>query len=555
MKINKIASSIILPILFFSCNKQPQYGKSSRATGWHMSGVTKGYIGSTQLKGQETGPGLVFIEGGSFTMGKIEDDPMHDWNNIPTRQHVQSFYIDEAEVTNAMYLEYVTWTKKVFPPEGHNYSQIYSGVIPDTLVWRNRLAHNESMVNNYLRHPAYSNYPVVGVNWIQAVAFSKWRTDRVNEAALEKSGYLKPNARTNDVTAESSFSTETYLAAPTMTFGGNQDIILKGASGVRIMPNKLGTKTIQGKEDINVYAQRSTGILLPEYRLPTEAEWEYAAVAEVAKKGHNNSKGQHKYPWSSRYTSLKGNQLANLKQHRGDYSGVTGWANDHGDITNEIKMYPPNDFGVYDMAGNVSEWVADVYRPTIDNQNNDFNYFRGNIFVKNKLGNDRKIELVTKENIKYDTLSNGKIIATNFPGEIITIPVDDNETFLRRNFDQSYEINYNDGDRQSTSFPKSHNNSKSITDNDNTKNMYNSPNNTILIDSTGNLVRSYDKKNNKTTLISDKTRVYKGGSWRDNAYWLNPAQRRFLSQDLSTDFIGFRCAMSRVGSKTNRNKH
>ena len=61
------------------------------------------------------------------------------------------------------------------------YKNIYEGAIPDTLVWRNRLGYNETMTNNYLRHPAYANYPVVGVNWIQAVEFSKWRTDRVNE--------------------------------------------------------------------------------------------------------------------------------------------------------------------------------------------------------------------------------------------------------------------------------------------------------------------------------------------------------------------------------------
>ena len=57
-------------------------------------------------------------------------------------------------------------------------------------------------------------------------------------------------------------------------------------------------------------------------------------------------------------------------------------------------------------------------------------------------------------------------------------------------------------------------------------------------------------ENNATTLISDQVRVYKGGSWKDRAYWLDPAQRRFYPQDQATDFIGFRCAMSRIGTKT-----
>jgi gliding motility-associated lipoprotein GldJ len=94
--------------------------------------------------------------------------------------------MDETEVTNFMYLEYLDWLKNVFPPSEESYKYIYEGASPDTLVWRNRLGYNETMTNNYLRTCLYASYPVVGVNWIQAVEFSKWRTDRVNEAILEK---------------------------------------------------------------------------------------------------------------------------------------------------------------------------------------------------------------------------------------------------------------------------------------------------------------------------------------------------------------------------------
>jgi gliding motility-associated lipoprotein GldJ len=92
--------------------------------------------------------------------------------------------MDETEVTNFMYLEYLDWLKMC----SHLVTiiNIFMKVSPDTLVWRNRLGYNETMTNNYLRHPAYASYPVVGVNWIQAVEFSKWRTDRVNEAILRK---------------------------------------------------------------------------------------------------------------------------------------------------------------------------------------------------------------------------------------------------------------------------------------------------------------------------------------------------------------------------------
>ena len=484
---------------------------------------------------------------------------MHDWNNAATQQHVQSFYMDETEVTNFMYLEYLDWLKMVFPPSEENYKNIYEGASPDTLVWRNRLGYNETMTNNYLRHPSYAEYPVVGVNWIQAVEFSKWRTDRVNEAVLEKNGYLKKGAKTNEVSAESSFSTETYLNAPTSTFGGNEEIVLKGGRGAKKVKAPKADKDGNVTEEKNVYAQRSSGLLLPEYRLPTEAEWEYAAAADVGQREYNTYKGQKKYPWSGGYTRSgkrqnRGDQLANFKQGNGDYGGIAGWSDDGADITNEVKKYPANDFGLYDMAGNVAEWVADVYRPIVDNEANDFNYFRGNLYTKNKIGADGKIEIVTKDNIRYDTLSNGRIIARNLPGEIAQIPVDEQETYLRQNFDKSNNINYRDGDKQSSKY---YNFGSSDSDDGKSKQnttMYNSPRHNVTTDSLGKMVRRYDTSNKRSTLINDQVRVYKGGSWRDRAYWLDPAQRRYFPQDMATDYIGFRCAMSRVGPKSEKRK-
>ena len=87
--------------------------------------------------------------------------------------------------------------------------------------------------------------------------------------------------------------------------------------------------------------------------------------------------------------------------------------------------------------------------------------------------------------------------------------------------------------------------------------MYNAPKHKVEVDSASNsMLREYDKSSGtgRTSLINDKVRVYKGGSWKDRAYWLDPAQRRFYPQDMATDFIGFRCAMSRVGSKSKERK-
>jgi len=565
MKVNKFMAIRLLLLLVItfglttSCSKKSSSKNSSTATGWKINDKKGGFQYASNFKKQATGPGLVMVEGGTFTMGKVQDDVMHDWNNTPNQQHVQSFYMDETEVTNLMYMEYLDWLKRVFPPEQENYKNIYEGASPDTLVWRNRLGYNETMTNNYLRHPAYANYPVVGVNWIQAVEFSKWRTDRVNENTLEKEGFLKKDAKVVDASADKTFSTETYLNSPTKAFGGDEEIVLKGRRNAKAKPGKAG-KDGAVAEQKNVYVQRSSGLILPEYRLPTEAEWEYAAAADVGQREYNIYKGQKKYPWSGSYTrsgkrQVRGDQLANFKQGKGDYGGIAGWSDDGADITNVVKSYPPNDFGLYDMAGNVAEWVADVYRPMVDDEASDFNYYRGNIYTKNKIGEDGKAEIVTAETQTFDTLSNGRIIARNYPGEIAQVPVDEKETYLRQNFSTSDNRNYRDGDKQSTRyFDFGGADSEEDAATKEKHKMYDSPQHNVTTDSLGNMVRKYDRSNKRTTLINDNVRVYKGGSWRDRAYWLDPAQRRYFPQDMATDYIGFRCAMSRVGPKADKKK-
>ncbi|MDO5978115.1 gliding motility lipoprotein GldJ [Flavivirga spongiicola] len=548
----KVLLVFALTIASTGCKKSSSSKNSSRATGWQINSREGGFQYNTDFREQETSPGLVFVEGGTFTKGRVQDDVMHDWNNSPTQQHVQSFYMDETEVTNAMYMEYLDWIKRVYPPSEENFRAIYNGALPDTLVWRNRLGFNEVMTENYLRHPGYGEYPVVGVSWIQAVEFANWRSDRVNEYNLEKAGYLKRDAKITDVNAESTFSTDTYINAPTLTYGGNEEII--NGEG----RNKRNVRVDADGNESNIYATRETGIISPKYRLPTETEWEYAALGLSEIRDFNLYRGRKKYPWDGQYTrsdkrKIRGDQLANFKQGKGDYGGIAGWSDDGADITNAVKSYDPNDFGLYDMAGNVAEWVADVYRPIIDDDFNDFNYYRGNVYTKNALNDDGTVKVVTADDIIYDTLPNGKVIARNLPGEIQQVPIDENETYLRTNFDRSDEINFRDGDKRSSRYYESFNDYEGEDaekkDSD-TRKMYNSPKHSISRDSLGNIIREYDKGNNRTSLINDQVRVYKGGSWKDREYWLDPAQRRYFPQDMATDYIGFRCAMSRVGSKS-----
>ena len=539
---NIITLRLLLVVALFTsltgCKKSSRSGNSSRGTGWQINAKQGGFQYNTNFKDQETAPGLVFVEGGTYTMGKVQDDVMHDWNNSPNQQHVQSFYMDETEVTNLMYLEYLDWIKRVYPPTEDNFKKIYSGAVPDTLVWRNRLGYSEMMVENYLRHPAFRNYPVVGVSWIQAVEYANWRSDRVAEKGLQEKGYLKRDSNLTDTSAESNFNIDTYINAPTSTFGGNEDVLKGGKRKIKI--------DSEGNE-INIYANRETGAIQLKYRLPTESEWEYAALGNTELRNYNTYRGRKKYPWDGQYSRSgdrknRGDQLANFKQGKGDYGGIAGWSDDGADITNEVMSYGANDFGIYDMAGNVAEWVADVYRPVVDDEFSDFGYYRGNVYTKNLLDNGT-VQVIGIDDIQYDTLTNGRLVANGLPGQLVKVAVDSAETYLRTNFDKSNNINYRDGDRASSRTFDDFDDDESTNESE-TFDMYNSP----VLKKDG--VLAYDESNDRTSLINDEVRVYKGGSWKDREYWLDPAQRRYYPQDMATDYIGFRCAMSRVGSKS-----
>ncbi|MEZ5045860.1 MAG: SUMF1/EgtB/PvdO family nonheme iron enzyme [Chitinophagaceae bacterium] len=478
-----LALAVLVTTLISSCGGKKSSNLVSSKTGWNYNDSKFGGFDVPRYEGQYIGPGLVFVEGGRFTMGQTEEDLTYENNNVPRTVTVSSFFMDETEVSNLHYREYTYWLGRTM---GSDFPEIYQRSLPDTQCWRNPMQYNEPMVELYFRHAAYNNYPVVGVSWEQASEYCQWRTDRVNELILIQKGYLKKNPFQ---VSDNNFNTRTYVA-------GQYD----GEAGIK---KKDLDPTGGGKRNIRY----EDGILIPDYRLPTEAEWEYAALAYKGRNPEPDTKrrrgeevvtDRQVYTWGDNLSTreglrnqYQGMQLANFKRGKGDAMGVAGGLNDNADFPTEIYSYKPNAFGLYNMAGNVNEWVMDVYRPNTPMDAEDFRPFRGNVFDT------------------YMTLEDFTLEEKDSTGKLVKRPVTSDELNPKRvDYRQSNVISYLDGDSTSQAY--------------------------------------YDYE--KTTLISNKAHVYKGGSWNDRAYWLSPGTRRYLQAHQTSSTIGFRCCMDRLGS-------
>jgi len=220
--------------------------------------------------------GMVVCPSGTFHMGQADQDVPATMINLNKQVTIGGFYMDETEITNNEFRQFVLVMLTDSSQLGEEY--IMKELYPDTTVWVKNFSHHmgDPMLEYYFAHPAFDDYPVVGVDWFAARKFTEWRTNYLNSYRAEQ-GLFK----------------------------------------------------------------------MPRFRLPSEAEWEYAS---------RGGRDMAKYPWGNPYVrNAKGCMLANFKPGRGNYY------DDGFMYTSPVASYFSNDYGLYDMSGNVAEWCEDAF--------------------------------------------------------------------------------------------------------------------------------------------------------------------------------------------------